>query len=281
VNAGTPELALLAVAVFVGTPHGALDARVARAWLRPTLGAQWAVPFIAGYLGLAGLMLALWVAVPVLALALFLLLAAVHFGHHDSPGGKVGSVMVRGSLPPVLAAASHPGTMADLFVLIAGEEGRLLAALAGGPLLLLWLAGAAITLVTEGRRSELLALAALFLLAPPLVAFSLYFALVHTPRALSASRRPGERLRDLLRAALPWSLAALVLAALLWAWLAPQLGPGPAFIRTAFWWLSALTVPHMALHLFCDGQRVAGSHSTERAKPPANTASRAALSRGA
>jgi Brp/Blh family beta-carotene 15,15'-monooxygenase len=250
VNAGAPELALLGVAVFVlGTPHGALDARLARDWLCPFLGRQWALTFVAAYLALAGLTLALWFIIPALALAAFLLFAAIHFGHHDSPSGRWVPVLVRGSLAPVLASAAHANELGAIFTLLAGESGKPMVASLGGPLLLLWLAGAAWTLATEGRRTELLALAALFVVAPPLIAFSLYFALVHSPRALASSRRPGERWGDLIRAALPWSLAAVALALALWAWFAPLLGEGPAFIRTTFWWLSALTVPHMALHL--------------------------------
>ena len=246
---GPAELALLIAAVFlVGTPHGALDARVARDRLRPLLGPLWALPFVGGYLALAGLTLALWFAVPAAALTLFLLLAAIHFGEHDSPSGRWLPVLVRGSLPPIVAAASHPEAITSIFLLLTDEGGATLAAMAGGPLLFLWLAGAAITMAGEGRRLELVGLAALFAVAPPLVAFSLYFALVHTPRALAASRRPGERWGDLLSAALPWSLAAVALALPLWAWFAPQVGNGPALVRTIFWWLSAMTVPHMALH---------------------------------
>jgi Brp/Blh family beta-carotene 15,15'-monooxygenase len=267
VIAAPGELALLGAAVFVvGTPHGALDARLARDWLRPILGKRWAVPFVAAYLALAVLTLGLWLVAPALALPLFLLLAAVHFGHHDSTSGRWLPVVVRGGLPPVVASAVQPDAIAAIFTLLAGAGGAELAAFAGGPLLILWLAGAAITLATEGRRAELIALAALFAAAPPLVAFSLYFALVHTPRALAASRRPGERWRDLFAAALPWSLAAVALAVPLWAWFAPYLGEGPAFVRTTFWWLSALTVPHMVLHLCEKAHSDAGSHSTSKAR---------------
>jgi Brp/Blh family beta-carotene 15,15'-monooxygenase len=280
VTAGPAELALLAAAVFlVGTPHGALDARIARERLAPRFGPFWAYPFGAAYLALAGLTLTLWLIAPAIALALFLLLSAIHFGHHDSPSGHWLPVLVRGLLPPVIAAAAHPPEITAIFDLLAGQGGAAIATIAGGPLLLLWLAGAALTLAMEGRRVELLALAALFAIAPPLAAFSLYFALVHTPRALAASRRPGERWRDLLSDALPWSLAAVALAGMLWAWFVPQLGEGPALVRTIFWWLSALTVPHMLLHVLV--QSVAGSHKTDSASPPANTASRAAPSRGA
>ena len=251
-SAGAAELAFLALAVLLlGTPHGALDGREARVWLRPKLGSSWAAPFVAGYLGLAAATLLLWFAAPLLALAAFLTLSVWHFGSHDSPSRGPVPVLVRGSIPPVLAAAAHPTETGALFTLLAGEGGDATAALLGGPLLLLWLAGAAATLLLErgaAARAELLLLAALFVLAPPLIAFALYFGLLHSPRALAASRRPGESWAAMLRAALPWSLAAVALALPLWLLFRPELGEGPALVRTLFWWLSALTVPHMALH---------------------------------
>ncbi len=269
--AGPAELALLSVAVFlIGTPHGALDARLAGEWLRPVLGRVWAVPFVAGYLALTGATLAFWLAAPGAALVLFLLLAAIHFGHHDSASRRWHSMMVRGALPSVVAAAAHPEATSAIFTLLAGQAGEAIAALLGGPMLLLWLAGAAVTLLTETRRAELLLLSGLFVLAPPLFAFAAYFALIHTPRALAASRRPNERWRDLLGTSLPWSVAAIALALPLWMWLATELQHGPALVQTIFWWLSALTVPHMVLHLLTEARGTVQSCKCDIGKSPAN-----------
>lgn len=269
--AGPAELALLAIAVFlIGTPHGALDARIAAEWLRPLLGRGWALPFVAGYLALTGTTLAFWLAAPGAALVLFLLLAAIHFGHHDSPSQRWLSVMVRGALPPVVAAAAHPESISAIFTLLAGQAGEPIAALLGGPMLLLWLSGAAVILLTEARRAELLLLCLFFALVPPLVAFAAYFALVHTPRALAASRHPGEHWRDLLAAALPWTVAAVALALALWMWLATALEVGPALVQTIFWWLSALTMPHMLLHLLTDVHGVYRTCKSDSTRSSAN-----------
>jgi Brp/Blh family beta-carotene 15,15'-monooxygenase len=272
VIAGPAELALLSVAVFlIGTPHGALDARLAGEWLRPVLGPAWALPFVAGYLALTGATLAFWLAAPGAALVLFLLLAAIHFGHHDSASQRWLSIMVRGALPSVVAAATHPQAISSIFTLLAEQAGEPIGALLGGPMLLLWLAGAAVILLTEARKAELLLLSLLFALVPPLVAFAAYFALVHTPRALAASRHTGEHWRDLLAAALPWSVAAVALALALWMWLATDLEIGPALTQTIFWWLSALTLPHMLLHLLTDVQGTNGSCKSGSVRSSANT----------
>jgi Brp/Blh family beta-carotene 15,15'-monooxygenase len=278
------ELGLLSAAVFLlGMPHGALDGREARDLLRPRLGPHWVAPFLLGYLGLAAATLLLWLTVPLAALTLFLLLATVHFGSHDSESGHPLPLLVRGALPIVVASAAHPAETSAIFGLLGGDaNGTLLQSWLAGPLFVPWLMGGAATLLLEPRtkdRAELVGLALLFALTPPLVAFALYFGLLHSPRALRAARRPGESWPDMLRAALPWSAAASLLAIPLWLLTTQAIGEGPALIRTIFWWLSALTVPHMLLHLVL--QSVAGSHRTDSARLPANTASRARPTGGA
>jgi Brp/Blh family beta-carotene 15,15'-monooxygenase len=254
VNFDIAELVTLAAAVFfLGMPHGALDGREARDILRPRLGSQWIAPFILSYLGLAVATLLLWLTAPLAALILFFVLSSLHFGSHDSTSKRALPLLTRGSLPMVIASAAHPQSTAAILGILAGDaNGALLQGWLAGPLLWLWLVGAATTLLLEAgasRRLELAGLTLLFALAPPLVAFALYFGLVHSPRALSEGRRPGEQWSSLFRAALPWSAAAGVLAIPLWMLWAPLMGEGSALVRTVFWWLSALTVPHMLLHL--------------------------------
>lgn len=247
------QLPWLAAAVFViGAPHGALDHRLARVLLAPAAGRGWWALFIGAYLAVAGGMLVLWLVQPTLALLLFLALATVHFGEHDSPSGRALAIAVRGSIAVVITAAAHPGEMRQLYGWIAGEGGAALVSWLAGPALLLWLCGAVATLALEPSlkaRLELLALTALFGSAPPLIAFAAYFALVHTPRALAEARHPDEGWGTLLRSAAPLTLAAGLLALGGFVLLRRGLTVEAAVVRTVFWWLGALTVPHMALAL--------------------------------
>jgi Brp/Blh family beta-carotene 15,15'-monooxygenase len=247
------QLPVLGLAVFVaGTPHGALDHRVARGWLEPALGRGWLGAFLLLYLAAAGAMLLWWLAAPGVALIAFLILATVHFGSHDSPTKATVAVFARGAVPPIVAAAAHREELATIFGWIAGHQGAALVPWLAGPGLLLWLCAAVATLALEregGSRLELLGVTALFVLLPPLLAFSAYFALLHSPRALRSSLLPGETLPHLLKAALPFSFTAVALAALGYGLLRQQLAADAAFVRTVFWWLAALTVPHMSLHL--------------------------------
>jgi len=248
------QLPWLAAAVFlVGTPHGALDHRLGRRLLQPELGHGWFPVFLVGYLAVAAGALGLWLAAPALALTLFLAIAALHFGEHDSVSGHPLAIGVRGLVGPVVAAAAHPGEMKVIFGWIAGEGGAALVPWLAGPGLLAWLCAAVAVLVLEPgkvQRLELVAVTALFGFAPPLIAFAAYFALLHTPRALREAKRPGERWSGLLRSAAPLSAAAVLLAAVGFLVLRSGLPFEPAAVRTIFWWLGALTVPHMALTLY-------------------------------
>jgi Brp/Blh family beta-carotene 15,15'-monooxygenase len=247
------QLPLLGIAVFVaGTPHGALDHRVARGLLEPALGRGWLGAFLLLYLAAAGAMLLCWLAAPSAALVGFLILATVHFGSHDSPSGAPLAVAARGAIPPVVAAAVHREELTTIFGWLAGDQGAALVPWLAGPGLALWLCAAVATLALERRtasRLELIGVTALFLFLPPLLAFAAYCALLHSPRALWSSLLPGETLAQLLKAALPFSFAAVALAALGYGLLRQELAADAAFVRTVFWWLAALTVPHMGLHL--------------------------------
>ena len=247
------QLPWLAAAVFlVGTPHGALDHRLGRRLLAPRYGPWWVLVFVLLYLAVAAAALSLWLVAPALALALFLVLAAAHFGEHDSSSGHPLAVTVRGLAGPVVAAAAHPGALRQIFEWIAGEGGAALVPWLAGPGLLVWLCGGVAVLVLEPRtaeRLELVAVTALFAFAPPLIAFAAYFALLHTPRALTGSKGPGESWGALLRSAAPLSAAAVLLAIVGFLLLREHLAIEPAAIRTVFWWLGALTVPHMGLGL--------------------------------
>jgi beta-carotene 15,15'-dioxygenase len=247
------QLPVLAAAVFlIGTPHGALDVRVGRSVLQPTLERAWLPAFLLLYLAVAGAILLWWLAAPGAALAAFLLLAAVHFGSQDSLSGAPAAVFARGAIPPVIAAAAHRDELGTIFGWLAGNGGAALVPWLAGPGLLVWLCAAILTLALEPqarRRLELVGTAALFVVLPPLLAFAAYFALVHTPRALRSSLLPGESVAGMLRAALPCSLAALALAGAGYLVLRGQVPGEVAVVRTVFWWLAALTVPHMGLHL--------------------------------
>ena len=134
-------------------------------------------------------------------------------------------------------------------------QADVVATVLGGPLLMLWAAAAAVTLIAYAVRghaddlvaaTDLVLVALLFVVAPPLIAFSLYFAAIHAPRAFAAAIPAGGMQAGEIVVPAVLTMLALALGAVIFA-----VGAGPTIqenvIRTAFLLLSALTVPHMWL----------------------------------
>lgn len=273
---GTPGLTLLGVAVLgTGMPHGAVDHLVARrlfGW-NDTPGT---VLFYAGYLALAALYGIGWWLWPTGALALFLLMAAYHFGQADlaylttqRARGRAVLYLSRGLLVVGSPLLARPGAVAPVVDALAGITpppagpawwpAASVAALAAQHALVL---GAYTRGSDRGRREwfTVPALALLFGAAPPLAAFAVYFGLWHAlghifvlMRFFRAARERagGESLSEA-----PRTVRALYRRAALFT-LLPLGGLGavlaarpirtPEALAALFVLISVLTLPHMLL----------------------------------
>ena len=250
--------------VLAGVPHGAVDHRVARPLLRPRLGRAWFAAFAALYLGLAALILGLWLVAPALSLLAFLAVSALHFGTEDAEGRGVVAMLARGGAPIALAILWHPERTERFFTTLGGTPASFdalqIAAWAWIPVA----AAFAWRLVRRpgsgGEWVEIGAIALVFAALPPLMAFAFYFLVVHSPRhtaGLAARHASGDARQGwgwAASRAVPLSLATLALGALVYLGLDGTFEE--RFLRTVFWGLAALTVPHMILHVF---DRRAGS----------------------
>lgn len=263
------QLTLLAAAVVVfGLPHGALDLNL----VRGATGGSWAALAAAGgiYLLSAAAVLAVWILAPVAALLGFLLIAVVHFGLGDTEDldgpQRAIEVVARGGFAGVAPLVFHPAATRDLFALLVGPEPA--AALdssldaISAPAAWLWglcLAASLFWRVLQRRAgwipacAELILTTAVFSAFHPLAAFLLYFCFVHSVRHitdLGAARFPakgGQAARWLARESIPFTVATILLAALIWFFFARTSAYDQTMLRTIFWGLSALTVPHMIL----------------------------------
>lgn len=266
------QLALTAAAVAVlGLPHGAIDHVFARRVLAPRLGRLWPLPFAAAYLALAGAVIAVWLALPAVALAGFLALSAWHFGEEDAamapllpPGRRGFEAAARGMLPILLPVAFHPEETGLLFAwLLLGPSpeavGGALSAAQGAtlPAALALAAGlAAAAAVREAWTApvEIAFLTAAFAVLPPLLGFALYFCVWHAPRhSLRAVAdlypgRLGDGLAQFAKDAAGLTLATLVFAGIAWRAAGGPDGWSDATVRVLFIGLAALTVPHALLH---------------------------------
>ena len=258
--APAPAVGIAATAaVIAGVPHGAVDHRVARPLLRPRLGRAWFAAFTVLYLGAAGAVLAGWAVAPAASLLVFLTLSVIHFGAEDANGRGRLAIVVRGGAPVALPILWHPDRTERFFAVLGGTPDLFavlhLASWA-------WLAAALAHLAIPALRPapghapgrewvELGALLAVFAFVPPTVAFAFYFLAVHSPRHVAelAERRSRSDARAgwawIARRSLPLSLATAALGVAVFAALEGTFEE--RFLRTVFWGLAALTVPHMAL----------------------------------
>ena len=270
------QLTLLAVAVVIfGLPHGALDLNL----VRGATNGSWSTlaAAVALYILAAAAVLAVWVFAPVVALFGFLFIAVIHFGLGDtedlSGTQRALEVIARGGFAGIAPLVFHSTSTRDLFALLVGPNS--IAALDSVlatfsfPAAVIWglcLVAALIWRSLKHRSgwfaacAELILTTAIFVVFHPLAAFLLYFCFVHSVRHiadLGAARLPGNgghAARWLLCESLPFTGVTILLAAAIWFVFARTAAYDQTMIRTIFWGLSALTVPHMILTAWWHGR---------------------------
>ncbi len=250
-----PQLELIVLAALIlvlGVPHGAMDTLFAQRLYGLKTAWDWTC-FTVGYVTLAGLVVAAWVWAPAGFLVGFLLISAAHFSGDPAAGTPWISRILYGGVVLVLPAWSHQAEMSGLFGQLVGPEAAGVIMPVLGWLVWPWALG---FIVAIGERSvrdpltafEFAAVGILALVAPPLLAFTLFFCGMHGARhILRAFRYSG---RDSWRflgwvALLPMMGVALASAV---AWYFLKDTPLDArLLQIVFVGLAALTVPHMVL----------------------------------
>ena len=243
----------MAVAVFLlGVPHGALDSEFAKALYSVRSLAQW-ICFVVAYVLLAALVVLTWSLAPGFFLASFLAISAYHFSGDPDIALPPGVRFLYGAAIVVLPTLLHSTAVATLFAYLAGPsaafsiagflESIALPVLVGNALLI------ALTAQTNRLAAlEIMCVVLLSIAAPPLIAFTVFFCAMHSPRHLMRTASfTNTSLATLLRrvAVLPM-LACLIAGAI--ALLVFSGAPLEARVtRIVFLGLAALTVPHMLL----------------------------------
>ena len=240
---------------LLGMPHGAFDVVFARK-LFGVVDFQGWVLFSLLYVGLSAAVVGFWFVAPTPFLCAFLLCSALHFGGDLAAGASTFARCWYGGAVIVLPALWHGPELQRLLGLVAGPASAAFVVSVLSQMAAPWLAASALACVLQARTSrlaasELATLTALSLAAPPLLAFTVYFCAMHSPRHIlrTLASLPGVEVRNALALALWPTLAALsALSALAVIGGMPSNKSMDAWVmQLVFVGLAALTLPHMVL----------------------------------
>ena len=264
---GQPAAVVVATIVFIGggLPHGAYDiALLRRAVALDRSGAGLAgggltgdglvrVGLVVGaYVATALLMVSLWLTMPLVALVLFLAVAAVHFGEDWAMLEEPLLRVAAGAAVIGAATIGHPSAVSGVFVAMSDPRAAVVARIvtAIAPVaLLVTLVGIALAW-RQGSRHWAAAMAVclvLLIVLPPVAGFALFFVFLHSPRHLAQTR---VLLRDMTRARWIGTGALLSGVAILGWWGVRVIAPSrfdPSVGAQAFQLLASVAVPHLLL----------------------------------
>ena len=255
-----PQLIGVALAVLLlGVPHGAYDG-----WLlAERFGSRRRVAGAAGvYLLAVVAVFIAWSWAPSGALLAFLALSVFHFGRGDTVAApwrvpRPLGVLARGAwvvLGPLAAGGAELAFVLESILRDAGAAAAMIegARTAFVPLAILYGGTALVAAVRgDGRERgsvllEAVALGAVIALAPPLVAFAVYFCLWHSMRHVLSIRQRQVRWADFVRRSAPAVVGTVALAAGA-GLLLPQAPAARTLAYDLFVGLATISVPHVVL----------------------------------
>lgn len=191
-DAGQASVAALILMLLGGLPHGAYDIAIGRRLLG--LDGKKAGLLLTAYILIALAMAGLWLISPGVALAAFLISAAIHFGE-DWEMLDTGLLRATAGASVIcIPAIFQPDQVSALFVLMGGLAGEMVAriAVASAPVAILVMLTALARTFLQGDRgwcaAQAVAYAGLALL-PPAIGFTLFFVFLHSPLHLREVRR--------------------------------------------------------------------------------------------
>jgi len=258
------SLRLITVALlvaFVGIPHGGLDHLVGRSLLLPQFGLCWPLVFFSLYLTLMAIILAGWLVLPIFTAIIFFILSAWHFGEEES--GSIAVRLLVGGMViwvPSIARKNEVQTIIDsltpwtttLDLAVFQPLGFLLF-----PSLALWI-GLLLWRKEWLTAARLFTFLLVFVCAPVLISFVLYFCFWHSVRELSRlagyanPSEPWRGLSKVLVLSAPLTLTTLLVSILWLVCIYPLYGLSTSILQWTFIGLSMLAIPHILLHEIAD-----------------------------
>jgi beta-carotene 15,15'-dioxygenase len=263
----TVSAVVLVAAAAVGMPHGALDILAGPVLAMRSMTARSFVMFLVAYVAVSALVVAGWRYAPAAGVVAFFAMSWFHFGSGDAGGdrtswsvARIAHAVCSGGLAIALPTAIHPTRVLPMVNALFFDRTNLSVT----QLARVGIVGVAVTVfafivvvvrIDQNERgrivAELCVLAALFLVADPLISFAVYFCVWHGPRHTG-------RVLQALPSGLPKSASRLLVAA---ATLLPLFGAGALLLtqthvdlpsseslyRIVFVTLGALTAPHLVV----------------------------------
>jgi len=276
---------LAVIALAIGIPHGALDHLVTVPGMQPAKMAL----FVSGYLGVVAVVVWAILTWNVVGFALVVIMSALHFGVGDAAFLTEGRTLRadQRKAAPWAAYALPAGMLPVVIPLTSAGADDALALVntglvnwhQGTGVIFFWITvglgvvGVVWSLAKSQWRDavDLLALGALALIAPPLVAFSVYFGLWHAlrhtarltlelpkARAHFEKEAPAQGFFAAVIPGLPALVGTMLVAVGLTLVGGFDLSADYLWIALVIVW--ALTVPHMALTARIDYKALAPSH---------------------
>jgi len=251
----TPTMQLVGLGVVIilfGLPHGALDP-----WIAQKIGFRDSltkiIVFTTGYLAIAVLVVLIWLWLPALSLSIFLLISIWHFSDDWVKSLNMPLRLCAGLLLLLMPIGFHTEAVHTIFQQLSGPTGGSLALILALPSGLLITAMLMTTACAVWKRQwrcslELISLLCLAYFVDPLIYFTVYFCLLHSPHHLSGLliSAPITEHSRLAWMMLIYTIATLVLLGGLW-WLWSSLPTDTLILKLIFIGLAAVTVPHMML----------------------------------
>lgn len=268
---GRPAAVVAATIVFIGggLPHGAYDIALLRrsvALDRSGLGLGLAV---GGYAAIAMLMVLAWMTLPLVALVVFLAVAAVHFGEDWQMLEEPLLRFAAGAAVIAAATIGHPAEVSTLFVAMSDPRAAVIAQIvtAAAPVALLVTAVGVALAWRDGSRHWAAAMAlclVLLVVLPPVAGFALFFVFLHSPRHLARTR---TLLHDMTRARWFATGALLSGVAILGWWGLRAMAPArfdATIVVQGFQLLASVAVPHLLLSRWLDRRLIAAPRFKDR-----------------
>ena len=246
----TPTMLLgaLSLVVILGVPHGSLDVLFARQTYQLGHIKKW-IKFLSLYMASCLLIIALWILMPGLFFVAFLILSAIHFSDDINLPGHQLLKLSYGFAIISLPALMNGNELTNLYGMIVDAEFALQIVLISKYVSLFLLPALLILFyrnkVNFRSQLEITSISILFLLATPILAFTIYFCLMHSARHLVRSRffLDGFQRQQFIYALILPTIAVIMMGFGIWHFkLTPSFERD--LIQIIFVGLAALTVPH-------------------------------------